>query len=119
MAADAATILDLTTELDTIRDLGDCMKTMPGYLPPLDALAGVADVFSAKQDRNPFGLYDMAGNVAEFSDTLGSQGGETGWFVMGGSYASRPADALVHRARVVPGWMPVQGVGFRCVREIK
>ena len=80
-------------------------------------LAGVSDGLSAPLDRNPFGLYDMTGNLAEFTNTLGLLRGTTGWFVLGGSYETPPAGALVSSARVVPGWMPLQGVGIRCVRD--
>ena len=80
-------------------------------------LAGVADGLSSADDRSPFGLYDMAGNVAEFSSTMGSLRGVTGWFVMGGSYLTPAARAVVTDAQVVAGWLPLQGVGFRCVRE--
>jgi hypothetical protein len=59
----------------------------------------------------------MAGNVAEMTDTLGSLRGVTGWYVMGASYLTPASRALVNDAQVVPGWMPLQGVGFRCVRE--
>ena len=61
----------------------------------------------------------MAGNVAEFTSTLGVLRGESGWFVMGGSYLSPPSHALVGDARLVPGWQPLQGVGLRCVTPVK
>ncbi len=94
------------------------LEHLLGGLAHIDRpLAGVGDARASAADRSPFGLYDMAGNVAEFTSTLGTQRGESGWFVMGGSYLGPPTDALVHDARVVPGWMPLQGVGLRCVRE--
>jgi formylglycine-generating enzyme required for sulfatase activity len=80
-------------------------------------LAGVIDGLSSKDDRSAFGVHDMAGNVSEFTSTLATWRGETGWFVMGGSYRTPASAAIVTDARVVPGWQALQSVGFRCVRD--
>ena len=79
----------------------------------------VLDVRMRAADRSPFGLYDMAGNVAEYTGTLARFRGEDGWFVMGGAYNTPAGAALATEARVVPGWLPHEGVGFRCVRPAK
>lgn len=85
----------------------------------LDApVAGVASVGRSEGDLGLFGLRDLAGNVAEYTSTLGRRRGVTGWWVMGGSYLSAPAAALLREATVVPGWRPQEGVGLRCVQPV-
>jgi formylglycine-generating enzyme required for sulfatase activity len=73
---------------------------------------------------NPWGLHDMAGNVAEWTRSEyvsyadGSPIGEPGRMVIrGGSWNDRP-----HRARsgfrwAYPKWQPVYNVGIRVVAE--
>ncbi len=73
----------------------------------------------AANDRSPYGLFDMTGNVAELTATLGTLRGENGWLVMGGSYLSSPAGALITEAVPVAGWEPRLGVGFRLVRGVE
>ncbi|MCP5069546.1 MAG: SUMF1/EgtB/PvdO family nonheme iron enzyme [bacterium] len=77
------------------------------------------DVRMYAADRSPFGLYDMAGNLAEYTSTLDRFRREDGWFVMGGAYNTPAGAALISETRVVPGWLPVEGVGFRCVKAAK
>jgi len=78
---------------------------------------GVGSIGGEQADRSSFGLVDMAGNVAELTSSLTTLDGVNGWVVMGGSYLSPHANAIVTNGRTVPGWLPLQGVGFRCVRE--
>lgn len=85
----------------------------------LDApVAGPGRVGRTPGDTGLFGLYDLAGNLAEFTATYGRLRGRSGWWVMGGSYLLGPEAALVRSARVVAGWQPLEAVGLRCVRDV-
>ncbi len=98
---DLATLLDGGVRIATFRE-GDA-----------------APVGTSAADRSLFGLMDMAGNVAEMTQTLTTLRGTNGWLVMGGGYATPPGRALVTEAEVVPGWMPLEGVGFRVVYDVE
>ncbi|MDJ0973646.1 MAG: SUMF1/EgtB/PvdO family nonheme iron enzyme [Planctomycetota bacterium] len=94
--------------------------------PAKDLWSGAAFVARPKEgpgvirgssaDRSPFGLFDMAGNVAELTSSLATVEGRSGWVVMGGGYLTDPGRAIVTNAITVPGWLPLEGVGFRCVK---
>ena len=75
-------------------------------------------VGGSSDDVGPFGLLDMAGNVAEWTSTLTTLEGTNGWLVMGSGYGLPPERAIVTRAVAEPGWKPLQGVGFRCVLPV-
>lgn len=78
---------------------------------------GPGEIRGAPADRSPFGLFDMSGNVAELTSSLATVDGLSGWVVMGSSYRLDPSRAIVTTAETVPGWLPLEGVGFRCVRS--
>jgi serine/threonine protein kinase/formylglycine-generating enzyme required for sulfatase activity len=80
------------------------------------AARGVQPVGYGEQvDVTPFGLLDMAGNLAEWTGSLATFEGTNGWLVMGSGYGLPLERALVTRAVPEPGWKPLLGVGFRCV----
>jgi serine/threonine protein kinase len=77
-----------------------------------------SDVDAFPEDVSPFGLRGMAGNVAEWTGSLATLGGTSGWLVMGSGYGLPPERAIVTRAVPEPGWKPLPGVGFRCVLSV-
>ena len=81
---------------------GSFLQTEPGsYLP------------------NPFGLFDMHGNVAEWTRSeLQPSGGVTPEkIVKGGSWYDRPYRCTTDFRVSYPAWQPVFNVGFRIVVE--
>ncbi len=101
----------------------------PGATPigPLHALggadihvdrsfAGPRDVLGTPLDRSPWGVFDLAGNLAEMTATFDRYRGESGWWILGGGYRLAASSAVVAEPRVAPGWQPLAGVGHRRVR---
>jgi serine/threonine-protein kinase len=76
-------------------------------------------------DRSPFGLFDMAGNVAEWTDSdprpyRGSLAQpDTGKILRGGSFEVDKSFALVTSRAALPATVKTNSVGFRCAKNIK
>lgn len=64
---------------------------------------------------NAFGLYDMHGNVAEWTLSKYSQGQDERCVVRGGSYIERPKYATSYTRKAYYPWQRVFNVGFRLV----
>lgn len=63
---------------------------------------------------HPWGLFDVQGNVSEWTRTLAPDGRQ---IVCGGSFADRPAAAGAGWTRRFPAWRRIYNVGFRVVIE--
>ena len=97
------------------------------FIPKVDAVddGSLHQVASDTYMANPFGLYSMHGNIAEWtrSDYLPypyrENSRETSPFkvVRGGSYLERPKFATAHARKAYYPWQKVFNVGFRVIIE--
>ncbi len=67
------------------------------------------------QGDSPFGLMDMAGNVAEWTATSVDADAGVNYLVKGGSFQDQPAALLTAAAQPEADKMAAPWLGFRCV----
>lgn len=87
--------------------------------------SSLIQIAGKKYEANPFGLYNMHGNVAEWtrSDYLPypykEKTKETSQYkvVRGGSFIERPKYSTAHSRKAYYPWQPVFNVGFRVIIE--
>ncbi len=84
----------------------------------------VKPVGSYPNGKSPFGIYDMAGNVAEWtdSDSLPYPGSRAhpkpGKILRGGSYETGKVFAMTTSRAILTSDQALDGVGFRCAKDV-
>ena len=97
------------------------------FLPKEESVndGSLIQVGGKKYEANPFGLYNMHGNVGEWtrSDYVSypykENSKETSEYkvVRGGSWVERPKYSTAHSRKAFYPWQPIFNVGFRVIIE--
>jgi formylglycine-generating enzyme required for sulfatase activity len=98
----------------------EARRTPPANIAGADAFPGVAPVKSFREDRGPYGHFDLAGNVAEWTSTTSSGGGFKNLRISAGGRWDAPAEAGYHEvfwANHLPPRRFDFALGFRCVER--
>ena len=87
------------------------------FIPKVDAVNDRSMLQSKGKQYQPnaFGLYDMHGNVAEWTVSKYAQDQDERCVVRGGSYIERPKHATSYTRKPYYPWQRVFNVGFRLV----
>ena len=87
------------------------------FIPKIDAVndCSMLQGKGKQYQPNAFGLYDMHGNVAEWTVSKYAQDQDERCVVRGGSYIERPKHATSYTRKPFYPWQRVFNVGFRLV----
>jgi formylglycine-generating enzyme required for sulfatase activity len=115
-----ANLADVSLKQMAVRGVNP--KPMKNPSPLYDFIPKIASVNDgtlhlaqvASYQPNLWGLYDMHGNVAEWTDTDYAKGKKT---IVGGSWRDRPFRAAAGFTLGFPAWQQVYNVGFRVIIE--
>jgi formylglycine-generating enzyme required for sulfatase activity len=107
--------------MDELNGLGPAPRANPGFFAHIPRADGVNDGHMISGDvgsyaSNPWGLYDMLGNVSEWTDSAYGKENNTKFkAVRGGSWRDRPVWSRAGVQRGYKPWQKVHNVGFRVV----
>jgi formylglycine-generating enzyme required for sulfatase activity len=104
-------------------NFGEDYDPDPNKRGKIDGYIKWAPVGASKLDKSPFGAMDMAGNVAEWTQTPSTHlhlPSEQVYVIRGGSFQSQGSDlkdGIFMRTRTISPLRGVPSVGFRCASE--
>ncbi len=107
--------------MDELNGLGPAPRAVPGFFAHIPRVDNVDDGLMISGDvgsyaPNPWGLYDMLGNVSEWTDSPYGKATDAALkTVRGGSWRDRPRWSRAGVRRAYRPWQKVYNVGFRVV----
>jgi len=101
---------------------GEDTRVPPANLNGEDVFPTLAPVGSFPEDLGPYGMVDLAGNVAEWTATDATEGRFPGYRMVAGGRWDAPPEALHHRLVWANHQSPRRfefGIGVRCVERVR